>query len=63
MDDKLYPAPGNRYNGSPILLWEFGGVGYVLTKDLLNIPENSWGYSGVEASAEPALGLRPPETV
>jgi len=55
MDDKLYSAPGNRYNGSPILLWEFGGVGYVLTKDLSSIPENSWGYSGVEARAEPAL--------
>ena len=46
---KLYSAPGHRYNGSPILLWEFGGVGYVLPEDLPSVPENSWGYSGVEA--------------
>jgi hypothetical protein len=55
MYGKLYSAPGNRYNGSPILLWEFGGVGYVRPQDLPSIPANSWGYSGVEASAEPAL--------
>jgi beta-galactosidase/beta-glucuronidase len=55
MYGKLYSAPGNRYNGSPILLWEFGGVGYVRPQDLPNIPANSWGYSGVEASAESAL--------
>ena len=29
---KLYVAPGNRYNGSPLLLWEFGGIGYVLPR-------------------------------
>jgi beta-galactosidase/beta-glucuronidase len=55
MYGKLYSAPGNRYNGSPILLWEFGGVGYVRPQDLPSVPANSWGYSGVEASAEPAL--------
>jgi hypothetical protein len=55
MYGKLYSAPGNRYNGSPILLWEFGGVGYVRPQDLPSIPANSWGYSGVEASAEPTL--------
>ena len=52
---KLYSAPGNRYNGSPILLWEFGGVGYVLAQDLPEIPDNSWGYSGVETSENPAI--------
>lgn len=55
MYGKLYSAPGNKYNGSPILLWEFGGVGYVRPQDLPDVPANSWGYSGVEASAEPAL--------
>lgn len=52
---KLYVAPGYRYNGSPILLWEFGGVGYVLPDDLGNVPRNSWGYSGVEPDQEAAL--------
>ena len=52
---KLYVAPGHRYNGSPILLWEFGGVGYVLPEDASKVPENSWGYSGVEADREAAL--------
>lgn len=55
MYGKLYTAPGYRYNGSPILLWEFGGIGYVPPSDLVNVPENSWGYSGVEASGEAAL--------
>jgi beta-galactosidase/beta-glucuronidase len=55
MYGKLYSAPGHRYNGSPILLWEFGGVGYVLPEDLTSIPENSWGYSGLEADAEATL--------
>jgi beta-galactosidase/beta-glucuronidase len=51
---KLYLAPGHRYNGSPIFLSEFGGVGYVLphAKDL---PKNSWGYSGLEPTAEMAM--------
>jgi beta-galactosidase/beta-glucuronidase len=52
---KLYSAPGYRYNGSPILLWEFGGVGYVLPEDLRKVPENSWGYSGMEGENERAL--------
>jgi len=53
---KLYVAPGYHYNGSPILLWEFGGVGYVLPEDLGKVPGNSWGYSGVERNQESALG-------
>jgi beta-galactosidase/beta-glucuronidase len=52
---KPYSAPGNRYNGSPILLWEFGGVGYVQPQDLPSVPPDSWGYSGVEAAAETAI--------
>jgi beta-galactosidase/beta-glucuronidase len=52
---KLYLAPGHRYNGSPLLLWEFGGIGYVLPDDLPKVPLNSWGYSGMEPSAEAAL--------
>jgi hypothetical protein len=52
---KLYVAPGNRYNGSPILLWEFGGVGYVLPEDFSKVPGNSWGYSGLETDKDKAL--------
>jgi len=52
---KLYVAPGYRYNGSPILLWEFGGVGHVLPEDIGKVPGNSWGYSGVEADQDGAL--------
>lgn len=52
---KLYVAPGQRYNGSPILLWEFGGIGFILPEDRNKVPQNSWGYSGVEADAESAL--------
>ena len=52
---KLYLAPGFHYNGAPIFLSEFGGVGYVLPEDLAKIPDNAWSYSGVEPSAEAAL--------
>ena len=52
---KMYLAPGNRYNGSPIFLSEFGGVGYVLPEDREEVPENSWGYSGLEPTALRAL--------
>ena len=52
---KPYDAPGNVYNGSPILMWEFGGVGYVLPEDIADIPSNSWGYSGVESEQQHAL--------
>jgi hypothetical protein len=52
---KLYLAPGYAYNGSPIFLSEFGGVGYVLPEDAAKVPENSWSYSGLEPSVESAL--------
>jgi hypothetical protein len=51
---KLYLAPGHKYNGSPIFLSEFGGVGYIMPEDLASVPLNAWGYSGVEATAESA---------
>lgn len=46
---KLYLAPGHKYNGSPIFLSEFGGVGFILPEDIHKVPENSWGYSGIES--------------
>jgi hypothetical protein len=30
-------------------------VGYVLPEDASKVPENSWGYSGVEADREAAM--------
>ena len=51
----LYLAPGQKYNNSPIFLSEFGGIGYVADEDRAKVPENAWGYSGVEATAEAAL--------
>jgi hypothetical protein len=55
MFGKPYSAPGNQYNGSPILLWEFGGVAYILPGHERLVPGNSWGYSGVEAEETAAL--------
>jgi beta-galactosidase/beta-glucuronidase len=52
---KLYLAPGFRYNGAPIFVSEFGGVGYVLPEDKSDVPHNSWGYSGVETSKAETL--------
>jgi beta-galactosidase/beta-glucuronidase len=52
---KLYLAPGFHYNGAPIFLSEFGGVGYVPSEVKATIPGNAWGYSGVEPTAEAAL--------
>jgi beta-galactosidase/beta-glucuronidase len=37
--------PGYEYNGSPILLSEFGGVSYIMPGQ--QAPEGSWGYSGL----------------
>ncbi len=52
---KLYLAPGHKYNGSPIFLSEFGGIGYIRPEDLADVPQGSWGYSGVEPSAAAAI--------
>jgi hypothetical protein len=46
-------APGNEYNGSPILLSEFGGIAYVAPGS--DVPSDAWGYSGVEKSPEAVL--------
>jgi beta-galactosidase/beta-glucuronidase len=45
--------PGYAYNGSPIFLSEFGGVAY--HKEGSPRPEGSWGYAGVEPTAELAF--------
>jgi beta-galactosidase/beta-glucuronidase len=50
---KMYLAPGNRYNGSPLFLSEFGGVAYIPRDE--DVPENSWGYSGIELSQRAAV--------
>jgi beta-galactosidase/beta-glucuronidase len=55
LNDKLYLAPNHTYNGAPVFLSEFGGVAYVLPEDRTKVPENSWGYSGVEATPREAL--------
>jgi beta-galactosidase/beta-glucuronidase len=47
-------APGFKYNGSPVALTEFGGIAYIPAG--AQVPAESWGYSGVEPSAEAALG-------
>jgi beta-galactosidase/beta-glucuronidase len=52
---KLYLAHGHTYNGSPIFLSEFAGIGYVRPEDRAKIPEGSWGYSGIEPSEEAAI--------
>ena len=52
---KLYFAPGYAYNGSPVFLSEFGGVGYIKPEDLPDVPIDSWGYSGVEATPQAAM--------
>jgi hypothetical protein len=51
---KMYMAPGQRYNRSPIFLSEFGGIGYVPPSGE-SVPENSWGYAGIEATPDSAL--------
>jgi len=52
---KMYLVGGQKYNGSPIFLSEFGGVGYIRIEDRATVPDNSWGYSGVEPTADAAL--------
>lgn len=38
-------APGFKYNGSPVILSEFGGVSYIMPGQMA--PEGSWGYAGL----------------
>jgi len=44
---------GYSYNGSPIYLSEFGGIAYI--PEGHDVPQESWGYSGVEKTAEDAM--------
>ena len=44
---------GYEYNGSPIYLSEFGGIAYIPAGH--EVPQESWGYAGVEKTANDAL--------
>jgi beta-galactosidase/beta-glucuronidase len=44
---------GYQYNGSPIYLSEFGGIAFIPPDH--KVPEEAWGYSGVEKTAGDAL--------
>ncbi len=46
-------APGNKYNGTPLYLSEFGGIAYILPGS--PVPQEAWGYSGVEKTQESAM--------
>ena len=46
-------APGFVYNGTPFYLSEFGGIAFIPPGHV--VPRRSWGYAGVEKSAEAAL--------
>jgi hypothetical protein len=39
-------APGFKYNGTPVLISEFGGIAFI--PEGHRVPVESWGYSGVE---------------
>ena len=44
--------PGYDYNGTPVFLSEFGGISYVMEGQ--KVPEQSWGYAGIEPSGDSA---------
>ena len=46
-------APGQRYNGSPVYLSEFGGIAFIPPGH--QVPGDAWGYSGVEKTSEAAI--------
>ncbi len=46
-------APGHAYNGSPFYLSEFGGIAFIPPGH--EVPKESWGYSGIEPSAQSVL--------
>jgi len=46
-------APGYRYNGTPFLLSEFGGIAFI--PEGTRAPGDAWGYAGVEKTADSAL--------
>ncbi|HEV2859749.1 MAG TPA: glycoside hydrolase family 2 TIM barrel-domain containing protein [Pyrinomonadaceae bacterium] len=45
-------AVGYKYNGSPFMLTEFGGIAYRVSG---RRAENEWGYSGIEPTKEAML--------
>jgi beta-galactosidase/beta-glucuronidase len=44
---------GYRCNGTPVVLSEFGGIAFIPPGHV--VPKQSWGYSGVEKTADDAL--------
>ncbi len=46
-------VPGYEYNGTPILLTEFGGIAFI--PEGHQVPKEAWGYAGVEKSQASAL--------
>jgi beta-galactosidase/beta-glucuronidase len=46
-------APGYRYNGTPFYLSEFGGIAFIPAGQ--KVPQQAWGYAGVEKTPEAAL--------
>ena len=50
---RAFILPGYEYNGSPFYLSEFGGIAYIPPGT--DVPEESWGYPGVEKTPEAAL--------
>ena len=42
-----------HYNGSPVALTEFGGIAFIPPGH--EVPQEAWGYSGVEKTADAAL--------
>jgi beta-galactosidase/beta-glucuronidase len=47
-------APGYAYNGTPFYLSEFGGIAFIPPGH--KVPQQAWGYSGVEPTSDAALG-------
>ncbi|MGO4879742.1 MAG: sugar-binding domain-containing protein [Bryobacteraceae bacterium] len=52
-NSKAALIPGYRYNGSPVSLTEFGGIAFIPPGHA--VPQEAWGYSGVEKTADSAL--------
>jgi len=48
-----YLVPGFTYNGTPLYLSEFGGIAYIPPGQ--KVPQDAWGYAGIEKTAEAAL--------
>jgi beta-galactosidase/beta-glucuronidase len=48
-----YLAPGQVYNGTPLYLSEFGGIAFIPQGQ--QVPQESWGYSGIEKSVDSVL--------